>query len=283
MYKSAYLSLKEQYDSLLETTKTLKSQLGKSLNHQETLSSEIKLQKVMLKRISRESSIECKGWVMSDYEKELEKGWSCFKVPEEPEIVKQETPSKFSEKVKIEEESEYDEELPVVIKKKRSEPPPLVPEVEDAKRLLHVLFKNPKLTWPFEEPVDPVSLNIPDYPQIVKNPMDIGTIRKRLHDGYYNEQIEYFVKDIRRVFMNAVIYNDPYHQIHKLAIQCSNIFEKKLDKSKPIVPPLPLGLGRSSRWKQGIAWRRANVEESICWRAQGYQKIQAFARNPFRE
>jgi Transcription factor involved in chromatin remodeling, contains bromodomain len=110
-----------------------------------------------------------------------------------------------------------------------------------------VLFKNPKLIWPFEDPVDPVSLNIPDYPLIVKNPMDIGTIRKRLHEGYYNENIEDFVKDIRRIFMNAVTYNDPYHQIHKLAIQCSNIFEKKLDKSKPIIPALPLCLGRSNR------------------------------------
>ena len=190
---------------------------------------------------------------------------------------------KFTEKVKIEEESEYDEELPVVIKKKRAEPPPLVPEIEDAKRLLHVLFKNPKLIWPFEEPVDPITLNIPDYPQVVKNPMDIGTIRKRLHEGYYNDQTDMFVKDIRRVFMNAAIYNDPYHQIHKYAVQCSNIFEKKLDKSKLIDIPFPLCLGRSSRWKQGISWRRATVEDAICWRAQNYLKVKALGRNPLRE
>ena len=284
MYKAAYLSLKEKYESLVENNKILKSRLGKAFNHQQSLESEVKLQKIILKRICRESSIEGKGWVMTEYEKEIEKGWSYFKVPEEP-VIKQESPSKLIEKPKIEEEeeSDYDEELPVVIKKKRSEPPPLVPEVEDAKRLLHVLFKNPKLIWPFEDPVDPVSLNIPDYPLIVKNPMDIGTIRKRLHEGYYNENIEDFVKDIRRIFMNAVTYNDPYHQIHKLAIQCSNIFEKKLDKSKPIIPALPLCLGRSNRWKQGIAWRRATAEEVICWRAGGYEKFKSYARNPFKE
>jgi hypothetical protein len=257
--------------------------LGTCLSHQKSLELDVKVQKIILKRLSKESTSESKGWIMSEYEKELEKGWTGFKVPEEPEIVKQESPSKYSEKVKVEEESEFEEEAPVVVKKKRAEPPPLVPEVEDAKRLLHVLFKNPKLIWPFEEPVDPVSLNIPDYPQIVKNPMDIGTVRKRLHEGYYNGQIEEFVHNIRRVFMNAIMYNDPFHQIHKLAVQCSNIFEKKLDKSKLITPPFPLGLGRSNRWKAGVAWRRAEIEEVICWKASGYQKYRRLARNPFKD
>ena len=285
MYQEAYHSLKEKYDTLYKHTSSLRLALGKTLNHKKSLSSEIQLQKVILKRICRESTLECKGWIMSDYENELEQGWSCFKVPEEPVQIKQESPSKLSEKVKIEEEeeSDFDDELPIVTKKKRSEPPPLVPEVEDAKRLLHVLFKNPKLIWPFEDPVDPISLNIPDYPLVVKNPMDIGTVRKHLHEGFYNGDIESFVKDIRRVFMNAAIYNDPCHQIHRLAIQCSNIFEKKLDKSKMIPPPLPLALGRSCRWKQGISWRRATVEELVCWRAHAYPKHRDLRRNPFRE
>jgi Bromodomain len=283
MYKTAYLDLKDKFELLKEESSRLRSKLGKAVYRRKALETEVSIQKVMLKRISRESELEFKGWIMSDYEKELETGWVCFKVPEEPEIIKQESPSKFLEKIKVEEDSEIDEEITVIVKKKRTEPPPLLPEVEDAKRLLHVLFKNPKLIWPFEDPVDPVSLNIPDYPQIVKNPMDIGTIRKRLHEGYYNEYIEGFVIDIRTVFMNAAIYNDPFHQIHKLAIQCSNIFEKKLDKSKPITPPLPLGLGRSSRWRQGIAWRRATGEQVICWRGQKIQKIQTLARNPFKE
>lgn len=283
MYQEAYKALKDKHDKLQEHTQSLKTRLGTCLNHQKSLELDIKVQKIILKRLSKESTSESKGWIMSEYEKELEKGWTGFKVPEEPEIVKQESPSKYSEKVKVEEESEFEEEAPVVVKKKRAEPPPLVPEVEDAKRLLHVLFKNPKLIWPFEEPVDPVSLNIPDYPQIVKNPMDIGTVRKRLHEGYYNGQIEQFVHDIRRVFMNAIMYNDPFHQIHKLAVQCSNIFEKKLDKSKLITPPFPLGLGRSNRWKAGVAWRRAEIEEVICWKASGYQKYRRLARNPFKD
>ena len=34
------------------------------------------------------------------------------------------------------------------------------------------------LDWPFAIPVDPVALNIPDYFDVIKQPMDLGTIRK---------------------------------------------------------------------------------------------------------
>ena len=284
MFKDLYQSLQSKYDSLHSKTTQLKLQLQKSLARQASLQTEVKIHSILLKRICKESAYEARGWIMSDYEKDLERGWTCFKVPEEPELPKQESPTKALDKAKVDEDSEFEDFTQVIVKKKRPEPPPLVPEVEDAKRLLHVLFKNPRLIWPFEEPVDPITLNIPDYPQIVKNPMDIGTVRKRLHEGFYNTNIEEFVEDIRRVFMNAVVYNDPFHQIHKLAVQCSNIFEKKLDKSKLIRPPFPLALGRSMRWRHArVLWRRAEVEEVVCWRTCNYQKVKKLARNPFRE
>jgi hypothetical protein len=31
--------------------------------------------------------------------------------------------------------------------------------------------------WVFNTPVDPILLNIPDYFDIIKNPMDLGTIK----------------------------------------------------------------------------------------------------------
>ena len=35
----------------------------------------------------------------------------------------------------------------------------------------------------FLKPVDPVALNLPDYFSIVKEPMDLGTIQKKLEGG----------------------------------------------------------------------------------------------------
>ena len=38
-------------------------------------------------------------------------------------------------------------------------------------------LKNHKHGWVFNEPVDPIKLGIPDYFQIVKHPMDLGTVK----------------------------------------------------------------------------------------------------------
>ena len=48
---------------------------------------------------------------------------------------------------------------------------------------LHVKLMNHKWAGPFLHPVDPVALHIPDYFDIIKNPMDLGTIYSRLLSG----------------------------------------------------------------------------------------------------
>ncbi len=40
-------------------------------------------------------------------------------------------------------------------------------------------------SWPFLTPVDTVKLGLPDYFKIVKHPMDINTVKKRLENNYY--------------------------------------------------------------------------------------------------
>lgn len=38
-------------------------------------------------------------------------------------------------------------------------------------------LKQHKHGWIFAEPVDPIKLQIPDYHQIIKKPMDLGTVK----------------------------------------------------------------------------------------------------------
>lgn len=48
--------------------------------------------------------------------------------------------------------------------------------LQQVSRLVNTFLNRPD-TLAFRTPVDPKAMNIPDYFQIVKNPMDLGTVR----------------------------------------------------------------------------------------------------------
>ena len=58
----------------------------------------------------------------------------------------------------------------------------------------------------FHEPVDPVVWNVPDYPKIIKTPMDFGTVKQKLSNNEYL-RIEQFLEDMNLVFDNCMKYN----------------------------------------------------------------------------
>jgi E1A/CREB-binding protein len=60
--------------------------------------------------------------------------------------------------------------------------------------------------WVFNSPVDPVELNLPDYFEVIKNPMDLGTVKKRVDNGLYRFITE-VEADINLTFDNAMLYN----------------------------------------------------------------------------
>ncbi|KAF5175594.1 Bromodomain-containing protein, partial [Thalictrum thalictroides] len=73
----------------------------------------------------------------------------------------------------------------------------------------------------YAEPVDPEEL--PDYHEIIENPMDFGTVRKKLEDGAY-ANLEQFENDVLLISSNAMQYNAPdtiyfrqARRIHELA------------------------------------------------------------------
>lgn len=97
--------------------------------------------------------------------------------------------------------------------------------------VLKKLFMMKKQVWPFTEPVDAVALNIPDYPVIIKHPMDLKTIEGKLLDGHIESPDE-FVALVRTVFRNAYVYNkkgDP-SGVRECAEKLSQAFEKELTK-----------------------------------------------------
>ena len=71
--------------------------------------------------------------------------------------------------------------------------------------LLEDLRANPLSEW-FLEPLDPIALGIPDYPEVVKSPMDLGTIARKMERNQYMST-EDFAHDVRLVWQNAILYN----------------------------------------------------------------------------
>ncbi|XP_060958132.1 transcription factor GTE8-like [Cannabis sativa] len=80
--------------------------------------------------------------------------------------------------------------------------------------------------WIFNQPVDPVAPNIPDYLTIITKPMDLGTIKSKLEkNDYYG--VEEFAANVRLTFSNAMHYNPPINDVHAMAKTMNCIFEKK--------------------------------------------------------
>lgn len=99
------------------------------------------------------------------------------------------------------------------------------PQMKPCLKLLKELFKHRMAVY-FREPVDPEKLGIPDYFNIIKTPMDFGTIHKKLLSNQY-ETVEDFGEDVRLVFANATTYNPAQTEVHGFAIGLSNLFEKR--------------------------------------------------------
>lgn len=89
---------------------------------------------------------------------------------------------------------------------------------------------NHKHGWVFNKPVDVVALKIPDYYQIVKCPMDFGTVKSKLERGVYETPLD-FAKDVRLTFYNAMLYNRKGDAVHRRATVLLDIFEKLFDSA----------------------------------------------------
>ncbi|XP_077464141.1 bromodomain testis-specific protein [Stigmatopora argus] len=80
-----------------------------------------------------------------------------------------------------------------------------------------------QFSWPFQQPVDAVGLQLPDYYRIIKTPMDMGTIKMRLQNKYYWNAME-CVQDFNTMFTNCYMYNNPADDIVFMAQSLEKLF-----------------------------------------------------------
>ncbi|XP_058258800.1 bromodomain testis-specific protein isoform X4 [Hemibagrus wyckioides] len=93
--------------------------------------------------------------------------------------------------------------------------------------------------WPFYEPVDAVALGLHDYHDIIHQPMDLGTIKKKMDNREYTDALQ-FVADVRLMFSNCYKYNPPNHEVVAMARKLQEVFESRFakipDEPKPLTP-----------------------------------------------
>jgi hypothetical protein len=98
-------------------------------------------------------------------------------------------------------------------------------------------------SWPFLEPVNPVALNVPTYFDVIKQPMDLGTIEQRLNKKNFYHSMENFEHDVRLIFSNCFLFNLPGDLVYDLGKKMESAFNRLMQREKNIEehqkPPPP--------------------------------------------
>ncbi|XP_031780374.1 bromodomain-containing protein 3 isoform X9 [Nasonia vitripennis] len=110
--------------------------------------------------------------------------------------------------------------------------------LKSCNEILKELFskKHSSYAWPFYKPVDAELLGLHDYHDIIKKPMDLGTVKVKMDKREYNTASE-FAADVRLIFTNCYKYNPPDHDVVAMAKKLQDVFEMRYAK----IPDEPMG------------------------------------------
>ena len=124
-----------------------------------------------------------------------------------------------------------------------------------------------KDAFAFSKPVNPVTSKCPDYLDIIKRPMDLGTVQKKFPGkGKPTEKSpgkqeykspEEFRDDVRLVWSNCRTYNAVGHAVRTMGDSLSEIWEKKWALS-----------GIETKWEEEM--RRQELEEQVLTNIPAY-------------
>ena len=97
-------------------------------------------------------------------------------------------------------------------------------EVTSAKLILSQLENQPE-SIDFLDAVDYQTLNLPDYPEIIAHPMDLGIVSYKLEVGLYRT-MEEVCADLQLIWDNCRTYNAPKSLIVRNARKLEQITQK---------------------------------------------------------
>ncbi|ORD95123.1 transcriptional activator [Enterospora canceri] len=93
------------------------------------------------------------------------------------------------------------------------------------------LYANPS-AWPFFDPVS--SKDVPEYRSVIKQPMDMSTIKMKHANGEYAE-FDQFEEDVLLMVTNCYKFNGPNTQYHKCAQHIEKSYRTLRNKYKSTI------------------------------------------------
>jgi bromodomain-containing factor 1 len=158
----------------------------------------------------------------------------------------------------------------------------LLEKLKNTKKTKHAMF--------FISPVDPVALNIPTYPDVIKHPMDLGTMENKLKNDRYSS-VQAFADDLQLIVDNAEKFNGPQHAVthagNNMLAYTNNFmakvpgpgqaFTQKVKKFSPAPPKQP-AVRRDARPAQAPApalpaKERSHASEAFALQSDGTPQI----------
>jgi len=122
----------------------------------------------------------------------------------------------------------------------------------------------------FSEPVDPVALGIPTYHQIIKEPMDLRTLARKM-EGKEIETPEEFCRLTKLVFENAMTFNvEPTHSVHQAARNLLILFNQKFRDVERMMG----NLRRTEKGDDGKKKKRKRVDETRSLKRRRLDEVQ---------
>ncbi|KAL4441774.1 hypothetical protein ABPG74_008771 [Tetrahymena malaccensis] len=129
---------------------------------------------------------------------------------------------------------------------------------EDYKKMntvLQSLFDNSD-SLEFRFPVDYIALGLTDYPNVIKKPMDLTTVKNKINTQSY-DTIEDFLDDIQLIWDNCKLYNAQGSWIWKLADKLDKYYKKLIKNYLPMVQ-VQLAVGKKEK-KDDKASKQSDV------------------------
>lgn len=81
--------------------------------------------------------------------------------------------------------------------------------------------------------LDWVKLELPDYPKMIKKPMDLSTMRKKLESNQYSTAQKFF-DDFKLMIRNCFIYNPAGTPVNQAGIELQRLFDEKWRSLPPL-------------------------------------------------